>query len=120
VELAGRLDDAYRRLAARLVTGCGTSGRVRVEAGDDGRTRLHLGRLDAVGEPLSLVELRSTVAAMLPLVDLPELLLEVHAWTGYLDEFTHVSEAGSRMEDLAVSVAAVLLAEGCNLGFAPG
>jgi hypothetical protein len=47
------------------------------------------------------------------------LLLEVHAWTGYIDQFTHVSEAGTRMDDLAVSVAAVLVSEACNVGFRP-
>jgi len=31
------------------------------------------------------------IERMLPRVDLPEVLLEVHAWTGFLDEFTHVS-----------------------------
>jgi hypothetical protein len=60
---------------------------------------------------------------MLPRVDLPEVLLEVDAWTGCLREFAHVAltdtPAGSRMEDLATSMAAVLVAEGCNLGFAP-
>jgi len=56
---------------------------------------------------------------MLPRVDLPELLLEVHDWTRYLDEFTHISGAGARIEDLPVSVAAVLVAEACNIGFRP-
>lgn len=41
-------------------------------AGDDGRVRLAVDRLDAVGEPDSLVELRATVAAILPKVDLLE------------------------------------------------
>ena len=56
---------------------------------------------------------------MLPRVDLPELLHEVHDWTGYLDEFTHISGAGARIEDLPVSVAAVLVAEASNIGFRP-
>lgn len=119
VGLADRLDDAYQRLAVRLDPATTDAGRVRVVTDADGRARLHLGRLDAVGEPASLVELRDTVAAMLPRVDLPELLLEVHAWAGYLDEFTHLSEAGTRMDELGLPVAAVLVAEGCNLGFAP-
>jgi len=76
-----------------------------------------------VPEPATLVALRGLVARMLPRVDLPEVLLEVDAWTGYLSEFTHVAMSdgptGSRMEDLAISVAAVLVAEGCNLGFSP-
>jgi hypothetical protein len=60
---------------------------------------------------------------MMPRVDLPEVLLEVDAWTGYLGEFTHTamsgSATGSRMRDLSTSMAAVLIAQGCNLGFAP-
>jgi hypothetical protein len=52
-------------------------------------------------------------------LDLPELLLEVHTWTGCLDEFTHLSEGGVRMEDLALSVAAVLIADACNIGLRP-
>ncbi len=56
---------------------------------------------------------------MLPRVDLPELLLEVDAWTGFTSEFTHVAESGTRMEDLAVSACAVLVAEGCNIGLTP-
>jgi TnpA family transposase len=120
-DLAGRLDAAYTDLAARL----GLPGErsadaaVRLEPGADGRMRLHLSRLEAVPEPATLVALRELVARMLPRVDLPEVLLEVDAWNGYLSEFTHVAATGSRMEDFATSMAAVLVAEGCNLGFAP-
>jgi TnpA family transposase len=81
--------------------------------------RLHLERLDAQAEPPSLVALRETVARMLPQVDLPELLLEVHGWTRCLDEFTPLSEGGARLEDLALSVAAVLMADACNIGLRP-
>ena len=121
-DLASRLDAAYTGLAARL----GRPGeRVKDAAvrrgtgGADGRVRLHLARLEALDEPPTLAALRELVARMLPRVDLPEVLLEVDAWTGYLAEFSHVAEAGSRMEDLATSLAAVLVAEGCNLGLAP-
>jgi TnpA family transposase len=67
----------------------------------------------------SLVALREAVARRLPPVELPELLLEVHAWTGFAGEFTHVSEGGARVDDLATSVCAVLLAEACNIGLEP-
>jgi hypothetical protein len=80
---------------------------------------VHVGKLAAQGEPATLVELRSLVDAMMPRVDLPELILEVHAWTGCLDAYTHISEAYARMDDLALSVAACLVAEGCNLGYSP-
>lgn len=111
-ELAELLDAAYRAAAARLPE------HAALELTADGE-RLHLARLDANAEPATLVELRAVVARMLPRVDLPELLLEVHGWTGCCDEFAHVSEAGARLDGLALSVAAVLVAEACNIGFRP-
>ncbi|MBG6240211.1 hypothetical protein IWX78_003206 [Mycetocola sp. CAN_C7] len=66
--------------------------------------------------PESLTQLRGLVSAMLPQVDLPDVLLEVHSWTGFLSEFSHVSEASARMDQLDVSVAAILVAEACNVG----
>ena len=48
-----------------------------------------------------------------------DLLLDVHGSTGCFDEFTHVSEASARMDDLPISIAAVLVAEACNVGFRP-
>jgi len=48
-----------------------------------------------------------------------DLLLEVHGWTGFLDEYTHVGERGPRMDGLPVSVAALLVAEACNVGLTP-
>jgi TnpA family transposase len=111
-ELAGALDAAYRDVAAQLPEHPTLA--VDVEG-----ARLHLDRLEAEVEPPTLVALRETVARMLPHVDLPELLLDVHTWTGCLDEFTHLSESGVRMEDLALSVAAVLIADACNIGLRP-
>jgi TnpA family transposase len=81
--------------------------------------RISLERLDAQPEPASLVELRRLVGGRLPRVDISDALLEVHAWTGCFGEYTHISEARARMEDLPISVAAVLVAEACNIGFRP-
>ena len=114
-ELATTLDTAYREVAARVPE----HPALEVTTDRDGRERLHLARLTTAPEPASLVELRKRVARMLPRVELPELLLEVHAWTGYLDECTHVTEADAPLEGLPLSVAAVLVAEACNLGFRP-
>ncbi len=87
--------------------------------GEDGKARLKLSPLDRLDEPASLVELRRAVGALLPKVDLPEVVLEVARWTGFAEEFTHVSEAGSRAEDLVTSICAVLVAEACNVGLEP-
>ena len=41
------------------------------------------------------------------------------AWTGFLDAYTHVGTLHPRMQDLPVSVAALLVAEACNVGLTP-
>jgi TnpA family transposase len=45
--------------------------------------------------------------------------LEIHAHTGFANEFTHVSESNARADDLHISICAVLLAEACNIGLEP-
>ena len=52
-------------------------------------------------------------------IDLPDVIAEVAAWTGFAEEFTHVSEAGARVDDLTTSVCAVLVAEAANVGLGP-
>ena|ERR1017187_4954853 len=69
---ATALDTAYREVAARL----GGDGPASVD--EDGK--LHLAALKAVPDPASLVDLRRRVEAMLPEIDLPELVLEVMSW----------------------------------------
>lgn len=112
------LDAAWKQTAARLGE-AGDDARARVVAGPDGRARLHLDHLEVVGEPDSLLWLRRTAQAMLPRIDLPELLLEVHAWTGFLHSYTNLAGTPTRTKDLPVSVAALLVAEACNVGLTP-
>ena len=108
--LAGRLDAAYRDTAVNLPD----NAAVQVD-GDE----LILSALDKLEEPASLLALKAAVAARLPRVDLPELLLEMHARTGFADGFTHASEGGARAGGIATSLCAVLLAEACHTGFEP-
>ena len=63
--------------------------------------------------------MRTHTHTLLPEVELPELLLEVHAWTGFLDEFTHTSGGAAGVDDVAGSVCAVLVAQACNIGYRP-
>ncbi len=113
--LAGRaraLDAAYREVGGRLAV----NTEVRVD--DDGK--IHLTGVKAVEEPPSLVDLRSRTTAMLPRVDLPEVILEVMSWTPELAAaFTAVSGGRSRLDDLPVSVAACLAAHSMNIGYRP-
>ncbi len=108
--LAVRLEAAYRDTAANLPE----NAAVQVDGAE-----LVLSALDKLEEPASLVALKAAVAARLPRVDLPELLLELHARTGFAGGFTHASEGGARAGDVATSLCAVLLAEACNTGFEP-
>ncbi|MGW0884698.1 Tn3 family transposase [Streptomyces sp. NPDC002671] len=109
-----RLDRSHRELVDGLVA----NPAVRIEQ-HDGRDRIILTGLDRLEVPASLDELNRQVDARSPAVDLPEMVLEVNAWVPYLTDFTHVSEAESRMDDLELSVAGVLTAEATNVGMEP-
>jgi TnpA family transposase len=85
----------------------------------NGRLKLNVDRLGAVGEPKSLRWLRKTTAARLPKIDLPDLLFEVDSWTGFLDAFVHLGDGRTRMESLKTSLVALLVAEACNIGYTP-
>lgn len=112
--LSASLDQAFRRAAANLATNTA----VRV-VGNPSRDTFSLSRLDKLAEPSSLLRLRAKVHSLLPTVDLPEVLLEVHQYTGFAHQFFHVSESGERAENLPTSICAVLLAEACNIGLEP-
>ena len=112
--LSAELDRTYRAVAARLPD----NPAVRFEAVGD-KNELILSPLDKLDEPASLIELRKKVASMSPRVDLPELILEIAARTGFTDAFAHISERTARATDLHISLCAVLMAEACNTGIEP-
>ena len=66
------LDATYRDVGGRLKTNDA------VDIDEDGK--IHLTGVKAVEEAPSLVDLRKRTAAMLPRVDLPEVILEVMSW----------------------------------------
>jgi TnpA family transposase len=112
--LRQQLDHTYRAVAANLPN----NDAVRIEQ-TDGKEELMVSALDKLDEPPTLVALREAVKARLPRVDLPEILLEMAARTGFTEEFTHISEREARAADLATSLCAVLMAEACNIGLSP-
>jgi hypothetical protein len=73
------------RVAANLCT----NPEVRVEQ-VKGKDRLSLTGLDKLEEPASLITLRDQVDALLPRIDLTDAILEIHGYTGFADEFTHI------------------------------
>ena len=85
----------------------------------NGKQELILTPLEKLEEPALLVQLREAVAARLPRVDLPEVVVEIAARTGFAEAFTHLTERTARVADLTTSLCAVLTAEACNTGPEP-
>ncbi|GAB2491414.1 Tn3 family transposase [Streptosporangium sandarakinum] len=109
-ELASALEGAY----VRVLDGLGGNTAVQFVGG-----RLRLEKLGPLAEPPLMKELRSLVDGMLPRLDFPELLLEVFDRTGLPADFTHVSGVDAAMEDFPMSLAALIVAEACNVGLVP-
>lgn len=112
--LSQRLDQAFRDTAANLPK----NTNVRIEE-MNGDLDLILSPLDKIEEPESLIALRKAVSDRMPRVDLPEVVLEIQARTGFADAFSHASEASARAQDITTSVCAVLVSEACNTGLEP-
>ena len=112
--LSKRLGEAYQQTASRLSTNTAVTITKK-----DGKSKLILSGLDKLEEPPSLLQLRAQVDALLPRVDLPDLLLEIHQRTGFMDEFIHLAEGGTRIQERTTSVCAGLIAEACNIGLEP-
>lgn len=91
---------------------------VRVEM-INGNEKIILTNLDKLEESESLVLLRNRVNSLMPNTGLPELLLEIAKLTRFTDQFTHISQDGSRISDLHTSICAVLISNACNIGLKP-
>ena len=108
VEQLGRdLDTRYRDVVGRL----NENAFVRVVNGVPIITPL-----EALPDPPSYTALDKDVSERLPVIDLSELLLEVNAFAPIVDAIVETVDGRPRRGDLATSVAAVLVAEACNIG----
>jgi hypothetical protein len=109
---ARTLDAAYRAIGGRL------EANTAVSLDRDGQ--LHIERLEAIDDPTSLTELRRDVNALLPRVDLPEVILEVMSWEPrFVAAFVAASGGQTRLADLHVTIAACLTAHALNIGYSP-
>ncbi len=113
--LSQQLDQAYSRTAENLPH----NSEVRIEVDKKGKETLTISNLDKLEEPESYLKLKEKLESLLPHVELPEVLLEINAKTGFMEEFTHLNESFARVSDLSISICAVLIAQGCNIGFSP-
>jgi TnpA family transposase len=106
VELLPRVD--------RLLAPTGkVKGDVRMENG-----ALVVPSLDAADLPASVKRLQTALTERLPLVDVPDLLVEVDQWTGFSHHLRHLSGREPHRRDFLPVVYAALLAQGTNFGLA--
>ena len=100
------LDFNLKRLAHRARSG--KLDGVRLEGGT-------LIVTPAAGEvPAAAEDLNAEISELYPLVEVPDLLREVHEWTGFADCFTHV-RTGDTPRNVSAMLAGVL-ADATNLG----
>lgn len=105
-EVRQTMDFNLKRLAYRVRNG--KLDGVRLEAG----TLIVTPRASDI--PAAADELNVEISEMYPLVEVPDLLREVHEWTGFADQFTHV-RTGDTPQNISAMLAGVL-ADGTNLG----
>jgi TnpA family transposase len=116
---AVRLEERGRELTEllprvhRLVARNGKAGEVRMEKG-----RVVVPPLEGEERPESVTRLEEAVASRLPLIDLPDLLIEVDQWTGFSRHLRHLGGYEPRRPDFLPVLYAALLSQGCNFGFA--
>ncbi len=84
-----------------------------------GKQRITLTPLQKLQESETLEILKKRIQDMLPNIDIPQLLLEVNRWTGFMNDFRHISEAKSRINELPISICALLISQACNIGLRP-
>jgi TnpA family transposase len=113
-DLAARLDRAWHQVATNLPD----NPAARIER-HDGRDELVVSPLDKIERPPSLFALQTAISVRMPRIDLPDVMLEVAARSGFADAFTHVSERHARVEDFTTSLCGALIAQACNIGFEP-
>jgi TnpA family transposase len=112
--LTKQLDLSYQRVAERFTSNAGA----RIEQ-VNGKDRLVVTGLDKLDEPASLIETKKRVHELLPKTEITDAILEINGFTGFCDEFTHVSESHARVENLGLSICAVLTSQACNIGLEP-
>lgn len=85
----------------------------------DNKEKIIVSRLRKARENKENKQFKDRVKALMPKIDLPDLLLEVNQQLDLTSCFHHINESNTRMDHLDISVLAVLLAEACNIGFSP-
>jgi len=96
---------------SRLDKGLPKNEFVRIENGE-----LTLTPLDKEEEEIRKEHpLAKRIGALLPPIQLGQLLAEVDAWTGYSQQLKHAGGATSRIPDLATHLYAAIVTQACNM-----
>jgi TnpA family transposase len=116
-ERAGELKRLLRHLD-RLLSPSGSAsepdiGEVRLDQGE-----LIVPSLDAAGEPTGTDDLRESIEARLPRLDITSLLIETDAQVDFTRYFTHPSGNRPKADDHMQHLYASILAQGCNMSLA--
>lgn len=81
--------------------------------------QFHVSRLEKLLVPKSVRELKVMTGRMIQKRHLSDVLLETHAWTGFMKAFTRLT-TGRKVTEVdvreQVTLLACVIAEGCNIG----
>jgi TnpA family transposase len=111
------LSEEVHRVTLMVAERLDGNSAARVEDG-----KLMLEALERIELPLSAEQARERLTRMLPLVTLPELLLEVDRWTGFSRDLLHLTARGEpsprHVAATRPALFAVLVAEATNMALA--
>lgn len=82
----------------------------------DEHSNLTIKRLRAEPREPDVDELAREIANKLPVIDLPDLLIEINRWCNFTRYLTHAGGATPRREDHLRHLIAAIIAQACNLG----
>ncbi len=82
----------------------------------DEHSNLSIKRLRAEPREPDVDALAREIANELPVIDLPDLLIEVNRWCNFMRYLTHAGGATPRREDHLRHLFAAIIAQACNLG----
>ena len=111
-----RLDDLRARTIRHREQLDGDLAGGEAEVALDEHGNLKVSRLRAQPRDPAIDKLASEIANELAIVDLPDLLFDIDAATGFTDELTHAGGSSPRSKDHKRNLIAAIMALACNLG----
>ncbi len=114
-EAEAYLETMQREITEKLVALKESIGKVEGSLRLDEKGQLHLPPLEKE-IPAEVERLRPRVYSMLPQIKLPDLLLELDNWTGFLRPFTHLTSGDAPVGEEKLVLVAALMGMGMNLG----